>query len=135
MPQVLLGACMWALVGMGRGGPDRPPAAVQWRQLAVPPRQPEVAREGLAGVAPPALTVRFAGDRHGCEQIPLVVSLVMAALYFSTADLCFTGSFSSHTFSSKSLPAKNWSAILMWHLITAAVSLPSSLPTLSAHFS
>ncbi|TMA64303.1 MAG: hypothetical protein E6J69_15540 [Deltaproteobacteria bacterium] len=79
--------------------------------------------------------MRFAGDRHGCEQIPLVVSLVMAALYFSTADLCFTGSFSSHTFSSKSLPAKNWSAILMWHLITAAVSLPSSLPTLSAHFS
>src|SRR5437763_483963 len=59
----------------------------------------------------------------------------MAALYFSTADLCFTGSFSSHTFSSKSLPAKNWSAILMWHLITALTALLKALARASAHLS
>src|SRR6266852_2185565 len=77
--------------------------------------------------------VRLGADRQVCVQNPLVLSLLIAALYFSSADLCFAGSFSSHTASLKSLPAKNWSAILMWHLIAAAASLPSSLPTVSAH--
>src|SRR5438093_9581962 len=79
--------------------------------------------------------VRFPADRQLCVHIPLPVSLVMAALYFCRAALPFAGSFSSHTFSSKSLPAKKLSAILMWHLIAAATSLPSSLPTASAHWS
>ena len=65
----------------------------------------------------------------------LVVSLVMAALYFCNAALPFAGSFSSHTFSSKSFPPKSESASLMWHLIAAAASLPSSEPTVSAHLS
>ena len=79
--------------------------------------------------------VRFAAERQGCVQMFLVVSLFMAALYFSSADLCFAGSFSSQMFSSKSFPLKKASAIFTWHLIAAAASLPSSLPTASAHLS
>ena len=78
--------------------------------------------------------VRFPDVRHVFAlQVPLPVSLVMAALYFCNADLPFTGSFSSHTFSSKSLAPKSESANLMWHLMTAATSLPSSEPTALAH--
>src|SRR5439155_16335806 len=77
--------------------------------------------------------VRFPADRHDCVQMALPVSLVMAALYFCNADLPFTGSFSSHTFSSKSFTPKSESASLTWHLVAAAMSLPSSEPTVLAH--
>src|SRR5438552_2278975 len=76
---------------------------------------------------------RFVSDRHDCVHFPEPVSFAIAALYFSSADLCFTGSFSSQRFSSKSLPPKSASASLMWHLIAAATSLPSSEPVVSAH--
>src|SRR5439155_11800443 len=72
-------------------------------------------------------------DRHDCVQMALPVSLVMAALYFCNAALPFTGSFSSHTFSSKSFTPKSESASLTWHLVAAAMSLPSSEPTALAH--
>src|SRR2546426_244100 len=78
---------------------------------------------------------RFDSDRQPCVQMPLPVSLVIAVLYFCNAALPPTPAFSSHWFSSKSLPPKNESAILVWHLIAAAASLPSSLPTVSAHLS
>src|SRR5438067_217407 len=64
----------------------------------------------------------------------LVVSLVMAALYFCNAALPFAGSFSSHTFSSKSLAPKSESASLLWHLITDRMAAPKALLSPSPHF-
>ena len=62
-------------------------------------------------------------------------SLSIAAPYFSSADLCLAGSDSSHTSSWNSLPANVASACFWWQTIAAAASLPSSRPTVSAHFS
>ena len=56
---------------------------------------------------------RFGSVRHAWVHFPEPVSFTMAALYFWSADLPFTGSFSSQRFSSKSLPPKSESASLM----------------------
>src|SRR5438445_800905 len=78
---------------------------------------------------------RFVRDRHVWVQTPLRSSLSMAALYFSCAALCLIGSDSSHASSSKGFSANLASAAFWWHLMTAAASLPSSRPTVSAQFS
>src|SRR5438876_1075878 len=78
---------------------------------------------------------RLGSDRHDCAHFPDAVSFTMAALNFWSADLPFTGSFSSQTFSSKSLPPKSESASLAWHLITARMAPPKALPSASPHFS
>src|SRR5581483_8043627 len=66
--------------------------------------------------------------------MPLAIVLSRAALYFSSADLCFTGSFSSQASSSNGLALAKAASIFWWHLMTAATSLPSSLPSVSSHF-
>src|SRR5436309_1016877 len=85
--------------------------------------------------------VRFPAERQGCVQMFLAVSLVMAALYFSSAPSSFSladfppaGPVSQDS-SSIGAFLNAWSACFLWHLITEPIAFAKALAMVSAHFS